>query len=272
MSSVQVLEALESAVTPELGTVMESTPAPKIVTSVDISDLVTEDDTPADNWYSEKQQRLLTEPLYSTWSGPGQGRPFLAAANIGIFYRLHTPAIIPDAFLSLDVQVAEEWRLKEHRSYFIWEFGKVPEVVIEVVSNTIGGEATHKRQTYAQIGISYYVIHDPLRQIMPDILTIYMRHGLTYVPHTSTQFPGLSLGLTLWEGLYEGKRDTWLRWTDAAGNLILTGKERADLAQQQAAEAQQQAAVERQAREQAEQRAERLAALLRQFGHDPDHA
>jgi hypothetical protein len=32
--------------------------------------------------------------------------------------------------------------------------------------------------------------------------------------------------VTLWDGTYEGKTDTWLRWTDADGNLILTGKER----------------------------------------------
>jgi hypothetical protein len=31
----------------------------------DISDLVIEDDTPVHNLISEKQQRLLTEPLYS---------------------------------------------------------------------------------------------------------------------------------------------------------------------------------------------------------------
>jgi len=33
--------------------------------TLDIQDLVTEDDTPVDNLLSEKQQRLLTEPLYS---------------------------------------------------------------------------------------------------------------------------------------------------------------------------------------------------------------
>ena len=33
---------------------------------IDIESLVTEDDTPVDNMPSEKQQRLLTEPLYSS--------------------------------------------------------------------------------------------------------------------------------------------------------------------------------------------------------------
>ena len=35
----------------------------------DVSHLVTEDDEPLDNLPSEKQQRLLTETLYSSWNG-----------------------------------------------------------------------------------------------------------------------------------------------------------------------------------------------------------
>jgi hypothetical protein len=75
----------------------------------DIAALITEDDTPVDNLSSEKQQRLLTEPLYSSWEGPGENRPFLAVANVGVFSQARTPAIVPDMFLSLDVTVAQEW-------------------------------------------------------------------------------------------------------------------------------------------------------------------
>jgi hypothetical protein len=35
-----------------------------------LDDVVTDDDTPVDNMFSEKQQRLLTEPLYSSWQLP----------------------------------------------------------------------------------------------------------------------------------------------------------------------------------------------------------
>src|SRR5438093_367603 len=76
-----------------------------------VEDLVTEDDTPVDNILSEKQQRLLVEPLYSTWTGPGKGRPFLAAANVGLFFAVKHPPLVPDVLLSLDVAVAEDWRL-----------------------------------------------------------------------------------------------------------------------------------------------------------------
>ena len=41
----------------------------------DIDDLVTEDDIPVDNIFSEKQQRLLTEPLYSSMAFSYPTRP-----------------------------------------------------------------------------------------------------------------------------------------------------------------------------------------------------
>ena len=52
----------------------------------DYDQFVTEDDAPVDNFFSEKQQRLLTEPLYSARVAERLGRPLLAAANVG---RLH---------------------------------------------------------------------------------------------------------------------------------------------------------------------------------------
>ena len=126
----------------------------------DIEHLVTEDDEPVDNIFSEKQQRLLVEPLYSSWQAE---RPFIAAANVGLFNTVSQPPVVPDMFLSLDVEVAEDWWAKENRSYLLWEFGKPPEVVIEIVSNTKGQEADKKIKTYAQIGVWYYVIFDPQR-------------------------------------------------------------------------------------------------------------
>ena len=223
---------------------------------VDIETLVTEDDTPVDNMPSEKQQRLLTEPLYSSWSGPGGGRSFLAAANVGVFPEPRNPAIVPDMFLSLDVQVHENFWDKAHRSYFVWEFGKPPELVVEVVSNQKGNEVGRKRRRYAQMGVEYYVIHDPLHQVMDDELRIYRLTGGSYERRESPWFPELRLGLTLWDGVFEAVRHRWLRWVDEHGTPIPTGRERAEHAEQLLAEE--------------HRRAERLAALLRRSGIDPE--
>jgi hypothetical protein len=113
--------------------------------------------------------------------------------------------------------------------------------------------------------VDYYVIYDPLQQVMSDVLTVYRRCDGVYARQETAQFPSLKLGLTLWEGEFEGQHDTWLRWTDEHGGLIPTGKELAEQAHQQAEQAHQRA-------DEVRQRVERLTALLRQAGIDPDQA
>ena len=110
-----------------------------------LDSIITEDETPVDNVFSEKQQRLLTEPLYSSWDA---GRKFMAMANVGLFYAVRQPPLVPDVLLSLDVEITGDWLAKEHRSYFVWEFGKAPEAVVEIVSNSEGGET---RERNAQV-------------------------------------------------------------------------------------------------------------------------
>jgi len=63
----------------------------------DVSNFITEDDTPVD-LASGKQQRLLVSSIYS--SPPRQ--TFVAAANVGIFYTASQPAIVPIAFQPSD--------------------------------------------------------------------------------------------------------------------------------------------------------------------------
>ncbi len=237
---------------------------PRPALDVDYDSLITEDDEPVDNMISEKQQRLLTGPLYSSWTGPGGGRSFLAAANVGVFPEPRNPAIVPDVFLSLDVQANPNWLRKEHRSYFVWVFGKAPDLVVEIVSNRKGGEIARKRLSYARMGVRYYVVYDPLHEVMRDDLRIYRLSGGSYVRQVAARFPDLGLGMTLWEGEFEEFRRAWLRWTDADGTLILTGQENAEQAHRRAKQEQQRA-------DQEQRRAERLEALLRRAGIDPEH-
>lgn len=224
----------------------------------DLSHLVTEDDTPVDNIFSEKQQRLLTESLYSSWQGPADDgqQPFIALANVGLFYSVYKTAVVPDVLVSLDVSLPDELWEKKNRSYFIWEYGKPPEMVIEVVSNRKGGELGHKKELYASLGIGYYVVFDPAHQLAERPLHLFERRQVAYAPLERPWFPALSLGLTLWEGSYEGQPARWLRWCRADGSLILTG---AELAQQ-----------ERDRAEQERGRADRLAAQLRAAGIEPE--
>lgn len=218
----------------------------------DVSHLVTEDDTPVDNLLSEKQQRLLINSLYSSLL---RDEPFLAAANVGLYYWVKQPAIVPDVLLSLGVSVPEDWSQKQNRSYFVWQFGKPPEVVIEIVSNTVGNELGSKLEDYAQARVAYYVVFDPLQCLDGPVLRVYELHGTRYRLLNDNWMDEIELGVTLWEGTFEEKQYNWLRWCDRAG-ILLTGDERAN--------------TERQRADAERQRAERLAQLLRARGIDPD--
>ena len=235
-----------------------------------IDHLVTEDDTPVDNLPSEKNQRLLVEPLYSSWKETNPERKFLAAANVGLFYMTKRPPVVPDVMLSLEVEIDPDWWEKEHRSYFIWEFGKPPEVVIEIVSNTVGNEGGDKLVKYAWMKVDYYAIFDPKQQISDEVLRVYELQGGRYVQRQDWKLAGVQLGLTLWDGEFEGRQDTWLRWTDLEGNLIPTGKERADLERQEkeTEKAAKEAALKKAETEQL--KAEKLAAKLKELGVDPE--
>lgn len=218
--------------------------------------LVTEDDTPVDGIYSEKLMRLLTEPLYASWPGPGDNRTFLALANVGLFYGDKVPAVVPDMFLSLDVQVPQDPFPKENRSYFLWRYEKSPEVAIEIVSNTEGEEDGKKLAIYAKVGIPYYVIWDPENLLKGGRLRVFELRVRSYKPKNDLWFPEVNLGLTIWPGTHENLAADWLRWCDSEGNLVLTGRERADKAEDRAGKA--------------EERAQRLEAKLRALGIDPN--
>lgn len=214
-----------------------------------VDHLITEDDAPVDNIFCERQQRLLVESLHSSWAGPGEGRPFLALTNVGLFYSVRQPPLVPDVLVSLDVEAPADVWSKPNRSYFVWEYGKPPDVVIEIVSNREGGEVDRKLRDYARIRVDYYVIFDPAGQLGGGPLRVYRWQEGLYRPSEGWELPAVGLGLTLWPGVYEGLEQTWLRWCDRDGRLILTGEERA---------------------EQEHKRAERLAARLRALGLEPD--
>ena len=239
----------------------------------DISHIVTEDDAPVDNFQSEKQQRLLVEPLYSSWSPEV---PFVAAANVGIFYALKQEPIVPDTFLSLRVQMPQDWSQKQHRSYFVWEFGKVPEVCIEIVSNRKGDELGAKKELYAQIGVTYYAVFDPLEQIQQakqmhgELLRVWALVAGRYVELPPPLWlETVGLGLRLWSGAFEEQTGLWLRWCDQSEQIIPTGAERAEQAERRANAEQERAEEESQRANLEQQRADRLAERLRAMGIDP---
>jgi Uma2 family endonuclease len=282
MTSQKVIDTQEISTEIDTSDIVTEDDTEEIPTELDISHIVTEDNKPVDNFQSEEQQRLLVEPLYIS---PVLPRPFLAAANVGLFYQLRAEPIVPDAFLSLGVQRAADFSQKKNRSYFVWEFGKVPDVCIEVVSNKYGNELTlskraqaegitmSKKDIYALIGVRYYVVFDPLQLIQREadmngaLLRVWVISPEGYTELTSLDgitdvgasiwLNGVGLGLTLWLGEYEESISRlWLRWCDQSGQVIPTGTEAMEIQRQLTETERQLTEAERQRAESEHQRAE----------------
>ena len=260
------------------------------IDELDTSHLVIEDDARASNLQSAQQQRLLVTALCGSMAIPA---PFVAESNVGLFYQLKGDPVVPDMLLSLGVQRAEDFSKRQHRAYFVWEFGKMPDVCVEVVSNKEGdevaisqrskrkGKQRSKQDIYAQIGVPYYVVFDPLQQIqdasnMKDaLLRVWTLAAGRYVELTpaegiaqigqSVWLETVGLGLTLWAGAFEEKVSrVWLRWCDHQGHILPTGSERADIEQQRADSEQQRADAEQQRADAEQQRADENSKELMQ--------
>jgi hypothetical protein len=149
----------------------------------------------------------------------------------------------------------------------------VPEVCIEIVSNREGDELTlsrksqqkgktaSKKEIYAQIGVPYYAVFDPLEQLQQEMngaqLQVWaLREGRYQALQPPFQLATVGLELTVWDGRFEGVDGQWLRWCSLDGQVIPTGAEGREL--------------ERQRAEAERQRADRLAKRLRAMGINPD--
>jgi len=251
------------------------------IVAPDVSSIVTEDDTPVDNIYSEKQQRLLTEALYTSWSGPppeeeGSRRRFVAMANVGVFSTAIDPPVVPDVLVSLDVALHDDVLAKEHRTYFLWVFGKSPDLVIEVVSNRVGGELTTRKKKYRDLHVPAYVVWDPAQHLGGADLQAFELRGMLYIKKKGAFFDAMGLGLVVWEGTFEGCTQRWLRWVDAEGKLLLAGAEQAKLAQKHTRQEQKRTQREReraqQERERAQQEQERAQQAVERAQHAVEHA
>ncbi len=220
----------------------------------DVSQLVTEDDEPLDI-YSGYQQRLLSDCLETSYA---PGVPFINVINVGLFFNPDEPPLVPDLMLSLNVTFPADIWEKRNRSYFVWRYGKPPDLVVEVVSNKEGGEDRQKLEIYERIKVPYYVIYDPVAHLGKKVLRLFELKGGRYVEWLDPTAPLEQLGglrLTLWDGTYSQMEGRWLRWRDAEGKLLATGVERME--------------QERERAEQERERAERLAQKLRELGVDP---
>jgi len=141
----------------------------------------------------------------------------------------------PDFFAVLGVPKTE--RL----SWVVWEEGKPPDVVIELLSeSTASNDKNAKKLIYQnQMRVSEYFWYDPFN---PDDFAGFDLNSGTYQQialNEKNQLVSkvLNLSLVRWQGNYRGVDATWLRWATLDGELFPTSQEMVGITQQRAEKA-----------------------------------
>ncbi|MDM3852170.1 MAG: Uma2 family endonuclease [Aphanizomenon gracile PMC644.10] len=141
----------------------------------------------------------------------------------------------PDFFAVLGVPKTE--RL----SWVVWEEGKPPDLVIELLSeSTANNDKNAKKLIYQnQMRVSEYFWYDPFNP--NDFAGFDLNSGayqqIALNEKNQLVSKVLDLALVRWQGNYRGVDATWLRWATLDGELFPTSQEMVVISQQRAEQA-----------------------------------
>ncbi|MHC0066038.1 Uma2 family endonuclease [Nostoc sp. UIC 10890] len=210
--------------------------APDIQLPPTQAELPYDDGIPMESARHKAQMDLLIDALIPWLSEREDG---FIGGNMFVYYSLaqvrNKDFKGPDFFAVLGVPKGER------RSWVVWEEGKAPDVVIELLSDsTAQADKNFKKLIYQnQMRVPEYFWYDPFN---PDDLAGFSNDKGVYQPiaaNAQNQLVSQSLGLALqlWQGNYKGINATWLRWAMSLGELLPTPEEkerqRADKAESQ---------------------------------------
>jgi Uma2 family endonuclease len=215
-----------------------STAPPRLPTE---DELPYEDGIPMETLRHRLQMELLIRGL-DPWAA-AQGDVFVSGNQ---FVYFSADQLRGQDFRGPGVFVACGVSRRERKSWVVWEEGKAPDVVIELLSETTAEQDKGiKRLIYQdQLRVANYYWLDPFNVEDRSGFTL---EGRRYVPLPRDKdgclpVPSLNLRLCLWQGEYLGVETTWLRWADDQCLLPLpeeAQRQRADQEQQRAEAAEQ---------------------------------
>lgn len=213
---------------------------PSVVLPPTQADLPYDDGIPMETQRHKVQLDLLMDALLPWLAEQPEG---YVGGNMFVYYSLaqvrNQDFRGPDFFVALGVPKGE--RL----SWVVWEEGKAPDVVIELLSeSTAELDKTEKKLIYQnRLRVSEYFWFDPFNP--DDWAGFSLQHGVyqPIAPNVQNQMTSQLLGLVLtcWQGNYKGIDATWLRWAGLDGVLLPTPQELTNQEQQRADQEQQRA-------------------------------
>ncbi|MBW4580433.1 MAG: Uma2 family endonuclease [Tildeniella nuda ZEHNDER 1965/U140] len=248
----------------------------------DHTQLPESDGTFVKNSLEHPQSLLLTDSITPTLDALHPNAQYFIGQDTGIYWRIAEPpeplvrgAESPDWFYVPNVPSMLDGTFR--RSYVLWQEFIAPLIVLEFVSGTGAEERdrtpwTGKFWIYEQvIRPAFYGIYEVTKA---SVEVYHLVEGQYRLLPTNDRghfpIPQMGVELGIWHGHYINLELPWLRWWDDRGNLLLNGQEKAALADVRTEQAERQLEQAESQLEQERQRSERLAALLRAQGIEPD--
>ena len=246
--------------------------------------------SPSRDEYHDLQPQLLSRTLMLAQYSR---EDWFTGSDLNVYYDVQHPLWHkrPDWFLAVGVP-----RLYDgddlRRSYVVWQEGRSPEVVVELLSPgteqgdlgrffegadadfpspALEGNGSSERlppekfTVYERyLRVPYYVVFNRYSGVLRFFQLVgggYQEQALLSEGNLKIWLPGLAIGLGVWQGEFEGATRPWLRWCDQDGDWLLLDTEQERQAKEQERQAKEQ---ERQAKEQERQAKERAQGQLMQ--------
>ena len=247
----------------------------------DHTQLPESDGTFVKNFQEHPQSLILTDSIGPVLQRLHPDGRWAIGQDCGIYWRETDPpekgAEAPDWFYVPNVPPKLNGEIR--RSYVLWREYKTPLVALEFASGN-GEEERNQTPLSSNLGVKpgkFWVYEQIMRipyygifEIKNDRLEVYHLVDFAYQklePNERGHYPipPLKVELGLWRGTYLNQTQTWLRWWDNQGNLLLIGEERAEQEKRRADDAE--AALQEERR-----RSQAMAERLRELGIDPDLA
>ncbi|MDB9315571.1 Uma2 family endonuclease [Spirulina sp. CS-785/01] len=206
---------------------------------------------------TQRHQDQMTMLIHSLYPWIEQREDGYAGGNMFVYFSLEQVRNQdfkgPDFFAVLGVPKGE--RL----SWVVWEEGKGPDVIIELLSSsTATVDKTEKKRIYQdQLRVPEYYWFDPFN---PEDWEGFTLQNGEYQPieREGDRMVSQTLGLSLvrWQGRYRDADTTWLRWATLEGDLFLLPQEQVEWERGRAEEERNRAEEERNRAEEERNRAE----------------
>jgi hypothetical protein len=240
--------------------VSPSTAAPTVTWESLPADYILPDD-PVENIHQPRLAAALTDALGQA----GRIDPaMLIASNFALVATVDGQRVVkaPDWLYVPRVEPAIDVEIR--RSYTPYLEGDGVSVVMEFLSDTDCGElSTRSSYPYGKLYVYERIFQVPIYVTYePRTLTLEVRFlgtdGRYSIAEPCDRYwlPELNLFLGVWKGARLGQDTHWLRWWDAAGQLLTWGAEDAEQERQRAEQERQRADREQQQVEQQRQRAD----------------